>query len=81
MTRGRHCSKRSQVPPAIGPSLRVDTENVDDLRYSWDGVRGAAGYRLWRSATPDFTREELLGASAVPSFVETGGRTSPTNWY
>ncbi len=41
---------RAQLPPEVGPTLRVDPDRVT-LR--WDPVAGAARYDLYRGARPD----------------------------
>ncbi|NIV90264.1 MAG: S8 family serine peptidase [Actinobacteria bacterium] len=68
------------LPGPVGPSLRLNVEGAD-LRYSWDGVRGAAGYRVWRSTSPEFVREELVGLTDATSFVEPGGGATGPSWY
>jgi hypothetical protein len=72
------------VPPEVpSPSFSMSKESVLDLRFDWDEVAGASGYRIWRSSGPQFTREERVGSTAgETTLLETGGATAePESWF
>jgi subtilisin-like proprotein convertase family protein len=69
------------VPPPVAPTMTTAKENGTDLRFSWSPVSGAAAYRIWRSATPDFAREELVAATTPTTHLELGGLTDGPDWY
>ncbi len=68
------------VPSEVSDGVTVDKENGSDLRLSWDPLAGAAGYRIWKSASPAFETEQLVGSTADTTFVELGGLLDGEAW-
>jgi subtilisin-like proprotein convertase family protein len=68
------------VSDPVQPEMRVELRGAD-LVFSWPALPGADGYRVWRSAGPEFAREELVGETAGLSLVQVDGFAEPANWY
>ena len=69
------------VPTAVGPALTLAIESATDIRLIWPGVPGAASYRVWRSADPQFATAEKVGSSTSTDLLIPGGVADPLNWY
>lgn len=61
------------VPAEVARTMTLRRENGSDLRLDWQQVPGAASYRIWRSASPDFAAQELAGSASGTSFLDSGG--------
>lgn len=61
------------IPGEVAPSFAVDRENGTDLRFDWPALAGATAYRVWRSSSPDFSEEILVGSTSGTTLIVPGG--------
>jgi hypothetical protein len=68
-------------PPPVGNSLRLARVGDADLELSWGSVPDAAGYRIWRASSADFSDEVFVGQTSGPttSYVEAGALSRPAS--
>ncbi|UCF69350.1 MAG: S8 family serine peptidase, partial [Acidobacteriota bacterium] len=71
----------SPVPADEVARLELEPSGSADLRLSWDPLTDAAGYRVWKSTSAEFTNETFVGSTTVTEFVETDGTSGLEPWF
>ncbi len=71
----------SQVVPGEVPGVAVDLSNTVHVRLTWSAPSGAAGYRVYRSSSPQPGTFLLLGETAETDLVDTGSGANANRYY
>lgn len=71
----------SPVPGEVPATMTIGEESGTDVRLAWSAVPGAASYRVWKSATPDFAQESVVGTSTTVTFVDVGALVDGKDAY
>ena len=61
--------------------LLLDNLGAGDLRLSWNPLGDAAGYRVWKSANPQWISEHFVDSTTQTELIEPGGAVGPENWF
>jgi len=67
--------------PGEAQGLTLARESGTDLRVSWAPVAGASGYRVWKSASPGFDSEELVGTTSQTTLLDAGALSDGLDGY
>jgi len=65
--------------PVAPTGVTAIASSSNSITISWSAVKGATGYRIYRSITPSGT-DELIGTSTTTTYASTG-LTSGTTYY
>jgi cytochrome c peroxidase len=81
----RQSSNGLAAPAAWIPAPRsVNTtvgDHIDKVSISWNAVRGASAYRIFRGNTPDFPSASEIGTTAAGFFFDTGAVVGQDHYY
>lgn len=74
-------SQTTSVLPAPNGISASDSDFIDKIQVSWNVVRGATSYRVFRSTTDDAATAVEVGTTAKSSFLDTTAAVGQVYFY